>query len=470
MIKEWSVCPLDAKRKITSLSSGRHYVVIVDSDKSVFYQAIDSTFQGRDWLPVDAPSSHMVMTEEKLWRIHKSWVYEGADVNPYCPFADSWTALESSVSSMAVARLVKQNIDCLTLFSPIFLTIYCPLKNGSTGIECYLWILHSNGTLSCRSAASPGQAYSVEVPGSVKLLRCQDKFVLLLLHNGSIYSRSRVTSQSPVGAGWQRLQVPGEVETMALSPQRQLWILTRREQLFFRQPDEEDHSAIRPRWWQVVLPVNLPLNKSTRWLDLSSVFKRQSLQFDMTITETRIFLAVIGSSLLLTARNVIGYTWNRAVLEHEDVNRWRMLNAPAEKTLWLVDDKNRLYCRSESHLEQIALPTDDAIEHLAASPQHLWLVTDQGTVFIRTDSISNANEVGWTQLSTLQFQPDNQLRRISIGTNLAWACDDLGQIYFRYGDNGPPTLLSPAWLAVDRGRCPFREVKKYSFINLMCLR
>ena len=136
------------------------------------------------------------------------------------------------------------------------------------------------------------------------------------------------------------------------------------------------------------------------------------------------------------------------------------LTASDDHTVWLVDDKNLLFSHSKdgAQLEQVSLPTEEPIEHLAVSCRHLWLVTQQGNVFIRVTASSSPDGAnGWVGLSTLQFQ-SSQLRRISLGTDVAWACDDHGQVYFRYGDNGPPTLLSPAWILVDDGGISCKEV------------
>ncbi len=105
-MQRWRVCPLDTKRKVTSLAAGKSYVVIIDSEKSVYYQAKESSFQARDWLPVDSPASQVVVAGTKLWRIYKNRVYQGSSVNPHCPFAEQWTVLESGVSFLAVSQLV----------------------------------------------------------------------------------------------------------------------------------------------------------------------------------------------------------------------------------------------------------------------------------------------------------------------------------------------------------------------------
>jgi hypothetical protein len=85
-------------------------------------------------------------------------------------------------------------------------------------------------------------------------------------------------------------------------------------------------------------------------------------------------------------------------------------------------------------------------------------LTVWGEIFVR---VRNSNPVGngWIHLSTAQFQSNNKLCHVSLGPELAWACDEHGQIYFRSGDNGPPTFLAPAWIAVDELDIKFKEVK-----------
>lgn len=160
-------------------------------------------------------------------------------------------------------------------------------------------MLHTNGSLSCRSVKSPKKMFLVDVPGTVSQLCCHNDLVLILLTNGALYNRSRVTFEAPMGVAWQRQEAPGELITIALSPSRHLWALNRSEQMFFRATNDK-------RWWQVpVLPAELQL-KSANWLNVSTFFKRQSSRFELAVTDSRICLALIGSSVLMTAKNLAG--------------------------------------------------------------------------------------------------------------------------------------------------------------------
>lgn len=451
-LSEWIICPIDAKRKVTSVSASQHYVVIVYSHKYVYYQSTESSFQARDWLPIETPASQIAVSSsgQQLWRLYKGTAYQGLIVNPHCPVAQHWNALDSYISSIGIVQLV-----------------------SSDTVDDYIWMLHTNGSVSYRSVKSPKKMVLVDVPGTVSQLRCHNDLVLILLTNGALYCRSRISNESPMGVGWQRQDTPGELVTMALSPDRYLWALNQSEQMFFR-------TAHDKRWWQVssVLPPEWQLKSAYR-LNVSSIFKRQSSRFELALTNSRICLALLGSSLLITAQNLIGYSWEKFAwangLYYNDVQSWHKISANGFNhedkvgVVWLIDDKQRLYCfYGDEQLEQVSLPTDSPIRHLSVIGNQLWLLTTDGEIFVR---VKNLNPVGsgWVNLSTAQFQSSNKLRYVSLGPELAWACDQHGQIYFRSGDNGPPTLLAPAWIAVDELDISFKEIHVSSSLAVWAL-
>lgn len=189
------------------------------------------------------------------------------------------------------------------------LTLHFFLQDYLTEVaEDYIWMLHLDGALSFRSARTPSSVSLVEVPGNdVLQVRCLGNQILLLLSDGEVYQRSRVTSSSPMGFSWQRVNTPDAeaVLTMAQSPNNeQLWIFTRTEKLFFRNRDSDNH------WWRVALPAELLLNKATHWLhpSISSLFNSSYSHYQLTlaVTESRIFLAIAGSSVILQGEQLIG--------------------------------------------------------------------------------------------------------------------------------------------------------------------
>lgn len=104
---------------------------------------------------------------------------------------------------------------------------------------------------------------------------------------------------------------------------------------------------------------------------------------------------------------------------------------------------------------------------LSVTMNYLWLLTEAGQIFVRA---GNSHPVGngWVQLSTLQFQPTNSLCHVALGLEVAWACDQRGHAYYRCGENGPPTLMPPAWIQLDPVDISFQKVS--NSIRFDCVR
>ena len=47
---------------------------------------------------------------------------------------------------------------------------------------------------------------------------------------------------------------------------------------------------------------------------------------------------------------------------------------------------------------------------------------------------------------------------MALAADAAWACDNCGAIYFRFGDNGPAAILPPAWIRIDDCQIRFQRV------------
>lgn len=99
---------MDPKRKVSSVTACRHYVVVIYSQKYVYYQSTESTFEARDWLPIATPANQIAVSNsgQQLWRLYKGTAYQGVFVNPHCPVAQHWTVLDSYISSIGIVQLV----------------------------------------------------------------------------------------------------------------------------------------------------------------------------------------------------------------------------------------------------------------------------------------------------------------------------------------------------------------------------
>jgi len=100
--------PLNGKCRVTGLVACRHYVVVIDGQKWLYYQPTEPQLLAFDWLPVDTPGNQLVISSsgQLLWRLYRSTVYWGWSVNSRCPEAQTWTAFENGVSQFGVSQLV----------------------------------------------------------------------------------------------------------------------------------------------------------------------------------------------------------------------------------------------------------------------------------------------------------------------------------------------------------------------------
>ena len=78
------------------------------------------------------------------------------------------------------------------------------------GIEEYIWLLYNNGTLNCRplSCGTASQDRQdlmlVDAPDQSRSICCHWNQVWLLLSNGELYQRRRISPETPQGVDWLR--------------------------------------------------------------------------------------------------------------------------------------------------------------------------------------------------------------------------------------------------------------------------
>ncbi|KAL1124452.1 hypothetical protein AAG570_001078, partial [Ranatra chinensis] len=89
---------------------------------------------------------------------------------------------------------------------------------------------------------------------------------------------------------------------------------------------------------------------------------------------------------------------------------------------------------------------------VASAPGTLWVLSDEGRVYIR-HGITDANPCGtqWWKLNLEQISEKVQFSHISCGCDVVWACDIRGKILMMVG--APQTVSScefvPVWVTVE---------------------
>ena len=108
---KWLSCSLPGTQRVTHMAACRSYIVVVDGQKSVYYQLIDSScHQSGVWIHVDVVAHQMCVSYcgRHLWRLYKGTVYQGLGVSLMCPSARSWDVVASNIASIGLVRLVRQ--------------------------------------------------------------------------------------------------------------------------------------------------------------------------------------------------------------------------------------------------------------------------------------------------------------------------------------------------------------------------
>uniref|UniRef100_T1HZK9 Tectonin beta-propeller repeat-containing protein n=2 Tax=Rhodnius prolixus TaxID=13249 RepID=T1HZK9_RHOPR len=101
-------------------------------------------------------------------------------------------------------------------------------------------------------------------------------------------------------------------------------------------------------------------------------------------------------------------------------------------------------------MQNVATPCN--IICLASSSQSLWVLSDEGEIFVR-QGITNNQSAGksWRKLNLEQFDKKVQLSHLSCGCDVVWACDLRGQVLMVVGS--PFEIASytfpPAWVFAE---------------------
>ena len=445
-------CRLPGSQRATSMTICRNYMALVDGGKNVYYQPTDREPGSPHWQLLDDPAQQLCVSQcgSHLFRLYKGVVYQGSGASRLCPVANYWRRIAAGIVSMGLVRLG---------------------QNGSC--DHYLWMLSSGGDLSRARADNPEVACSVAAPAGVgaqlKRVSCDGDQVLVACGDGRIHVRCGMTFADASGSGWQRILTPCDTAVAAsvLSCGR-VWILTPAPPcaVYFRDSG---------KWWQVVVNDDVAGSRSLKdhVASLFQLHRNQAAAVELSVagvarSKGRVSIAVSNADRMLTADNLCGYAWSDAgrLLGGSNVNLsrgpWRLVNCAGgggsdRVVIWLMSRKNRLHCFHSGSLEQISLPTDSRIVQLIASGRYLWLLTVRGELFIRS-GICKPQGVGWIQLSTAQFEKRGNLTHVALAADAAWACDNCGAIYFRFGDNGPAAILPPAWIRIDDCQIRFQRV------------
>ena len=165
--------------------------------------------------------------------------------------------------------------------------------------------------------------------------------------------------------------------------------------------------------------------------------------------------SVLSTSVILQRSPVTAFLWSKltlfsavsklkiATLEAGGWDTWGgSILLTNNSGVTLSADPNR------GTVSPLSTPTQENVAMLSAAPNHIWMLTNSGKVFINNGTRT------WFKLSLDELGPA-RLVSISVAdtpsTGHVWAVDSSGGVYLRLGSLEPPPSgkVSPSWLPVD---------------------
>lgn len=161
-------------------------------------------------------------------------------------------------------------------------------------------------------------------------------------------------------------------------------------------------------------------------------------------------------SILFNKTYVTGHIWSLAGLNLECFLIAAAGIFEEKGCVWVVDTTNKLIALDSSLfiLEEVDTPCN--IVCIASSPEALWLLADDGSVYLRqgiSNTYSYYNPVGknWRKLNMEQLHSQVELVSLSCGPDAVWACDIRGKVVMVVGSphHIAEHTFIPVWVGVD---------------------
>ena len=458
----WCPVPQPSSHAIQCIAISRTSLWLIDNRRTVYWS--NPATGGRDW---QAMNKHMLQISSSasghvVWGVYHQQAYARYGISDLCSSGAEWKKIDHRKKSM-VSKSIKW-ISC----------------DNNT-----VWAISTDGKIFNRKGVNSSQPEGTvwaEIPQSPPLVRlaCCDNIVWGLDQLGMAYVREGISPSSPLGKRWKSVAKSLPFYTITVLDSGIVWGVTNKNKLLFR----FGASALEPEgsgpWWEVAVSTLDKLSSTPdppTWKVMSFERSGSSILHSMTSllshpTTQEHLTEVTASSqsgiCLLTSNNHLHACWTLASGYHYEnacndkifeLTIWTKVTA-ANVGLWVVRDDGELYCVvSSDRFERIEC--QGVIEVLASSPSAVWVLT-KGMIWSR-QGITNTSPQGFSwELIQLGSQMEDFIVHLSMGSNVAWAVDKRGKVYFRFGihPREPGTGMSPAWVEVDD------QLNGYEFKNV----
>ncbi|CAG0889076.1 unnamed protein product [Darwinula stevensoni] len=430
---------------LMSLAVCEHYLGCVDRKGTLYYSQWDGYLLR--WFATDNPADQIAFSRlgDIIWRLHKGTAY--ALFNP-------------SSDSLSGVRWIEAAQD----------VTYIAVGDSSA------WYICRDGRIAVQADLSQTRPCSCEIViekdpcVSVVKLQIYGSVVWACDGVGRVFVRIGVSPRLPGGSEWALLDavgLPGRIVALGLGPRDLAFVVDDKDRIFVKNGVGPLHQkGLDNRWWQVSINASVfPMSKNfhhSHKVHPSQLVSLLSSSYYLPIIaagKKHVWFSQGNSPALFTPNKVIiGHVWDVVdVPLMSRTSRWSILDARSlycdQGGIWLLSPAGQLLCLSPNLMQTkgISIPDNKVILGLSAAPESLWMLTIDGNVYVRLGITSSLIEGKiWLPLPLTQLK-DVELKHLSVSSEVVWACDSRGKIYFCYGNAKSlnPGALLPAWICVE---------------------
>lgn len=456
----WCPVPQPSNQSIQCLAISCTSLWLIDSRRTVYWS--NPATGGRDWQSMSKSMSHISTSASGkiVWGVHHQTAYARYGISDLCSSGSEWKKINYRKKSMA-SKSIK--------------VVACD--------NTMVWAIMTDGKVLNRKGVSDSQPEGTvwaEIPQSPPLVHiaCCNNIVWGLDQLGVAYIREGISYLAPFGKRWKSIR-SDNFHSIAILDSGVVWGITTKDKLLFRCGASAHDPEGGGPWWQVaVSTINKvsPASEQPVWKVMS--FERSSSILHSVTSllnhpVSPVLLTSVAASshsgiCLLTSNSHLHACWSHASGYHYDnacedkmfdLTIWTKVTSSNVGT-WVVREDGELYCIvSSDRFERVEC--QGVIEVLTSSPAAVWVLT-KGMIWSRQGITDTAPQGYSWELIQLGSQMEEFIIHLSMGSNVAWAVDKSGKVYFRFGihPREPGTGMSPAWVEVQD---PLTE---YSFINV----
>ncbi|GIX80938.1 hypothetical protein CEXT_335032 [Caerostris extrusa] len=417
-----------APEVLTDLKVSNDHIFCVDIRNQIYFS--NYPVLGLQWRRLDQPAEKIALStsENIFWALYKGVVYAAKQKDDVKWRDVEWISVARDVVSISV--------------------------DEDTG-----WYVTSTGHLTYQSNLSISQpfGYPKSFPFEQQPFLVQvsvwDKVVWLLSASGSLYTFKYEEKKSKQDIKKIKIDGISDVDSIFLGVQQTGWFVDSSGIIRLKVGVEASNYFIRDN-------ANLPkaVLKALNNEALSSLIRGKQHICLSTSPSGIWFCKTLDNALYSNQKNIIGHNWESVIPPSTaSATKWLLISAAgiscSQGPIWCMDSTGELFCMSFSTNSLIAveLPVIPGVQSIIPTPNSLWLLSQDGMVFIRRGITPNCPEGVWWQAMDLAQLGSEQIIDIGCSFEVSWACTNQGRTLVRLGTLCPSSQrkLPQAWIPLN---------------------